>query len=215
MELAGPYFGNARSALWTLVILAAVGMAALSANAQTFTVLHNFTGTGRDGANPLAGLVMDRAGNLYGVTVRGGGGPCSSVDGNGCGTVFRMTRSGSAWYYLPLYEFAGWVNNDGASPGYGGLTIGLDGTLYGTTEIGGEPAGCSGSPGCGTVFNLKPSPSRPVSVLSPWTEKILYRFQQVPDGKFPNGKLVFDSLGNLYGTTTEGGAHSPGARSSS
>jgi len=66
------------------------------AQAQTFTVLHQFTG-GRDGANPAAGLTMDKAGNLYGTAAYGGGGDCNG----GCGTVFRLTRKGSGWVFTP------------------------------------------------------------------------------------------------------------------
>ncbi|HZL68297.1 MAG TPA: hypothetical protein VFC29_13320, partial [Candidatus Limnocylindrales bacterium] len=64
-----------------------------SSQAQTFTVLHNFTG-GEDGYDPSAGLTIDRAGHLYGTTLFGGhtGGTCA---GFGCGTVFRLTQQGS------------------------------------------------------------------------------------------------------------------------
>ncbi len=205
MTLAGTYFGSARSALWTLVILAAVGMAALFANAQTFQVIHTFTGQGQDGANPYAGLVMDREGNLYGVTEYGGNGPCSSQYTRGCGTVFKMTHSGGGWYYKPLYNFAGWSNNDGAYPYFGGLTLGPDGAFYGTTTVGGESTPCNTNPGCGTVFKLQPPPTRPASVFAPWTETILYRFQpQSDDGNVPDGLVAVDGAGNVYGTTVYG-----------
>ena len=191
-----------------LVVMFAMALiAAPAAQAQTFHVIYNFTGQGQDGASPYAGLVMDHAGNLYGVTEYGGNGPCSSQYTRGCGSVFKMTHSGSGWYYQALYSFRGWGNNDGAYPYFGGLTIGPDGSLYGTTMQGGEAANCAGSPGCGTVFNLKPPVTRPASVLSPWTEKVLYRFQPAPDGNFPEGKLAFDSAGSLYGTTVYGGTN--------
>ncbi|MGA2372672.1 MAG: choice-of-anchor tandem repeat GloVer-containing protein [Candidatus Korobacteraceae bacterium] len=174
-----------------------------AAQAQTFTVLHTFTG-GADGANPYAGLVLDGEGNLYGVTEYGGNGPCSTQYTQGCGTVFRMKHSGSGWYYEPLYSFMGMYNHDGAYPFFGGLTVGPDGSLYGTTTEGGEETQCDGNPGCGTVFNLKPPPTRPASVITPWVETVLYRFQQSPDGNLPEGQLAFDSAGNLYGTTVNG-----------
>lgn len=178
-----------------------------AAKAQTFTVIHTFTGQGQDGANPYAGLVMDRGGNLYGTTRNGGNGPCATQYTKGCGTVFKMRYSGSGWLYQPLYSFTGYYDGDGAYPEYGALTIGADGSFYGTTTQGGDAGECGGNRGCGTVFNLKPSPTRPPSVFSPWTEKVLYSFQQAPDGNIPSGQLVFDSAGNLYGTTFYGGAY--------
>ncbi len=191
-------------ALALVVMLAAIIIAAPAAQAQTFTVIHTFTGQGEDGANPFAGLVLDGEGNLYGVTEYGGSGGCSSQDTRGCGTVFRMKHSSGGWYYSPLYSFKGSANNDGAYPFFGGLTIGPDGSFYGTTLVGGAAMDCNGNPGCGTVFNLKPTPTRPASALTPWDEKVLYRFQQSPDGNFPEGQLAFDSAGNLYGGTVYG-----------
>src|SRR5208282_1206071 len=76
-----------------------------SAQAQTLTVVHDFTG-GQDGANPVAGLTMDRAGNLEGTASQGGAG--------GNGVVFRLTRKGSGWVFSPLYSFQG--GNDGSAP---------------------------------------------------------------------------------------------------
>ncbi len=69
----------------------------MAAQAQTFTVLHNFSGGG-DGANPLAGLSMDQAGNLYGT---------ASLGGRGYGTVYKLARHGSSWALNPLYQFRG------------------------------------------------------------------------------------------------------------
>lgn len=191
----------------TIVALATIVLVLGAAEAQTFSVIHNFTGLGEDGANPYAGLAMDRAGNLYGTTEYGGNGPCRTQYTQGCGTVFKMAHHGSGWYYQPLYNFQGWLSGDGAYPSFGGLTIGPDGSFYGTTLQGGVAAGCQGSGTCGTVFNVKPSPTRPPSVFSQWTEKVLYSFQQAPDGNFPEGKLAFDSAGNLYGTTIDGGTY--------
>ena len=184
-----------------------LSLMAIAAQAQTYTVIHTFTGQGEDGANPYAGLAMDRAGNLYGVTEYGGTGPCSTQGTHGCGTVFRMKPSGSGWIYEPLYSFTGASNNDGAYPFFGGLTIGRDGSLYGTTLEGGLDQSCNGNPGCGTVFNLRPGPTPPATPLTPWTETVLYRFQQAPDGNFPEGLLAFDSAGNIYGGTVYGGTN--------
>jgi len=195
------------TAALAIAILFAAAVLTQSAQAQTFTVIHTFTGLGEDGANPYAGLVMDRGGNLYGVTEYGGTGPCSTQYTQGCGTVFKMKPTGSGWTYEPLYSFTGASNNDGAYPYFGGLTIGPDGSLYGTTTEGGLNESCDGNPGCGTVFNLKPGPTRPATALTPWAEKVLYRFQQAPDGNVPDGLLAFDAAGNIYGTTVYGGTN--------
>src|SRR5271169_6243351 len=109
-------------------------------HAQTFTVLHTFTGAA-DGANPYAGLTMDRAGNFYGTASAGGSG--------GWGTVFKLSGSGSRWTLKPLYGFQG-TFADGSAP-MAAVTIAADGSLYGTT-LGGFAGLC-----CGLVYNLKPS----------------------------------------------------------
>ena len=173
------------------VMAVAVMLLALtvSAQAQTYNVVHSFTGP--DGAAPNAGLTMDRAGNLYGTTTQGG---------NGHGTVFKLAREGSSWILTKLYSFGG--GSDGATP-YARVILGSDGTLYGTTAGGGGGA-CSG--GCGTVFHLRPSPVVCRSIACPWTETILYRFTGGSDGAAPLfGDLVFDQAGNLYGTAAAGG----------
>src|ERR1019366_948299 len=111
-----------------------------AAQAQTFNVIHNFTGS--DGANPFAGLTMDRAGNLYGTTFRGGSGPCNIYGLSGCGTAYKLTHKGSGWTYNMLHSF---MRTDGTSP-YARVIFGPDGSLYGTTSEGGGVGG-------GTVFN--------------------------------------------------------------
>jgi uncharacterized repeat protein (TIGR03803 family) len=169
----------------TLVFVLAIGTTPL-ARAQTFTVLHNFTG-GQDGANPRAGVTIDGAGNLYGTTYLGG---------TGNGTVYRMKRSGLNWISNPLFSFD---EGDGANP-EARVIFGPDGLLYGTTLSGGSDL-------LGTVFNLKPSPSACKAALCPWTETVLYDFLGYPfDGESPHyGDLIFDRAGNIYGTTADGG----------
>ena len=186
------------SMLWTsfrrtvfgIVLSGLIFVAADTARAQTLTVLHSFTGGG-DGATPLAGLVMDGAGNLYGT---------ASAGGAGHGTVFKLANHGSSWVFLPLYSFQG--SNDGAVP-LAVLTIGPDGSLFGTTESGGIPGDCDGL-GCGTVFNLRPPPTRPSSVIAPWDETVLFRFSQAMSlGFYPYSEVTFDAAGNLYGTVAD------------
>jgi hypothetical protein len=160
--------------------------------AQTFTLLHTFTG-GADGAEPYAGLTIDRGGNLYGTALGGG---C------GNGTVFKIIHKNGAWIFNPLYCFTG--GSDGNAP-VARVVIGPDGSLYGTTQFGGGN-GCSGSEGCGTVFRLRPPITVCKTTLCPWGETVLYRFQGNSDGANPGyGDLVFDQAGNIYGTTREGG----------
>jgi uncharacterized repeat protein (TIGR03803 family) len=163
-----------------------------SAQAQTYNVIHNFTGEG-DGANPQAGFTMDQAGNFYGTTSRGG---------RGDGTVYRLSNKGSNWVVNPLYTFSG--VNDGSAPSTG-VIFGTDGSLYGTTYAG-------GGSGVGTVFSVKPSAIACKTALCPWTETVLYRFTGGGDGANPYyGELIFDQAGNLYGTTLYGGAYGYGA----
>jgi uncharacterized repeat protein (TIGR03803 family) len=188
--------------LWATIVAFVIALLmivlATQMHAQTFTVLHTFT-TRMDGANPYAGLTLDAAGNLYGTAYRGGidtGGVCFA---NGCGTVFKLKHTRSGWLFTPIYDFHG--GSDGAYP-YGGVTIGRDGTLYSTAELGG-----GNSSACGTVFNLKPPPAACRSALCQWTKTDLYSFQGtgVGDGCGPASGLTYDEAGNLYGTTRGGG----------
>lgn len=176
-----------RPTVVALVLLLAVLWTARPAPAQTLSVLHSFTGGG-DGATPLAGLTMDAAGNLYGT---------ASAGGAGHGTVFKLAKQNSSWLFLPLYSFRG--TSDGAIP-MAAITIGPDGSLFGTTESGGIPGDCNGL-GCGTVFNLRPPPTRPSSVFAPWDETVLFRFSQAMSlGFYPYSEVTFDTAGNIYGT---------------
>jgi len=157
----------------------------------TLTVLYSFTGSG-DGAYPVGDLVFDSSGNIYGVTQFGGNlnSACSSM---GCGTVFELSppiQPGGPWTETVLYKFQG--SPDGAEPG-SGLVLDGFGSLYGTTKFGG--AQCS----CGTVFEISPT------TMDGWTETVLYLFGNNPDGSEPTASPVFDSAGNLYGTTSLGG----------
>ena len=192
----------------TLVRLALLAVAfttltAFQSQAQTFHKLHDFTG-GADGSVPLAGLIADRAGNLYGTASTGGGSPfCGD---NGCGTAFRMKRSGTGWIFAPLYQFQGGPG-DGADPG--ALAIAPDGLLYGTTT-GGGIQNCGSR--CGTVFQLSPPVTFCRSVLCLWKETLLYRFQGTPDAGNPTGgPVVLDQTGSLYGTSMNSGCCDFGA----
>lgn len=149
----------------------------------TETVLHSFGDTGSDGRSPQAALVMDSAGNLYGTTPAGGA--------HGDGTIFKVAADGTETI---LYSF-GVGRDDGQNPG-GGLVMDSAGNLYGTTQHGGAYR-------AGTVFKLSPA----------GTETVLHSFYALgmaADGQNPQGTLVMDSAGNLYGTTLYGGAGTAG-----
>jgi uncharacterized repeat protein (TIGR03803 family) len=150
------------------------------------TVLYSFA-IGSDGNAPLAGLIKDKAGNLYGTTYEGGDTSC--YNGYGCGTVFKLTPDGTE---TVLYAFQG--GSDGAVP-QASLIMDEAGNLYGTTVRGGNISDCDRY-GCGTVFKLAPD----------GTETALHAFAGGPnDGANPVGDLIADKKGNLYGTTAEGG----------
>jgi uncharacterized repeat protein (TIGR03803 family) len=179
------------SAVFVIVLSAA---ASQLAQAQTFQVLHAFT-NGIDGATPMSGVTVDQAGNLYGTASLGGKLTCSPPWG--CGTAYRLKRSGSNYTFSPLYSFEG--GSDGSHP-ESRLNYGPDGVLYGTTDEGGS-ANCGGV-GCGTVFKLLP-PAEVFcrSLFCPWTETVLYSFSGDSDGYWPlAADLRFDSTGNIYGT---------------
>jgi uncharacterized repeat protein (TIGR03803 family) len=148
----------------------------LAANG-TFTVLHAF-GAGTDGQYPNAGVIEDKAGNLYGTTSDGGT--------SGSGTVFKVTRGGAE---TVLYSFSGGI--DGANPN-GALVSDASGNLYGSTFGGGDY-------GQGVVFKVTPA----------GTESVLYAFTGGDDGSYPS-TLVMDSAGNLYGAAEAGGANNLG-----
>ena len=160
-----------------------------TAAAQTFTVLHEFTG-GQDGFLPLSGLTLDRAGNVYGTTTYGANRSCLG----GCGTVFRISRAG---VFTTLYRFHGL---DGTAP-EANVTIASDGTLYGTTEFGGPN-------GTGNVYRLQPPTRAMGNATATWRETVIHTFGDYHDGLgvLPWwGSLIFDDAGNIYGTTSSGG----------
>ena len=156
-------------------------------------VLYSFTGTGGDGADPLAGLVRDGAGNLYGTTASGGAFGLGTVfkvsagGASGDGIVFKVSPAGKE---TVLHSFKG--GKDGEYP-YASVIRDAAGNLYGTTYGG-------GASGWGTVFEINPTGK----------ETVLYSFAGAVDGASPEGGLVQDAEGHLYGTTKYGGAFGAG-----
>ena len=150
--------------------------------AWTFTVIYRFTG-GADGGNPTRGLVRDASGALYGTT--------GNVVAFGQGTVFQLTPGPSGYTLKTIWSFTGGA--DGAFP-FGSLTFN-SGRLFGAT-------GGGGAFGFGTVFEGFPPPTPG----GDWGGAV-YSFTGGADGNYPNGSLVFDNAGNLYGTSTGGACY--------
>jgi uncharacterized repeat protein (TIGR03803 family) len=157
------------------------------AEAQTFTVLYTFN-VDANGYNPLAGLTMDSAGNLYGTTNQGG-----LPAGNGFGVVYKLSHHGAGWIFSKLISL---TYASGCAPN-SKVVVGPNGTLYGTG------AQC-GATQYGTIFNLRPSPTICPAVQCPWEITVLHAFNPNTDGAYPN-TINFDNAGNFYGTTSQGG----------
>lgn len=159
------------------------------------TVLHAFTAGYGDGMVPLAGVIRDAQGNLYGTTAYGGDPMCfPGGEYYGCGIVFKLDPTG---HQTLLHIFTGPSQGDGAAPGASLVEDAL-GNLYGTTSYGGD-SGCTphnGEPGCGTAFKLDPAGN----------ETVLHRFTGGNDGEVPSD-VMLDAQGNLYGTTVYGGTY--------
>ncbi len=156
--------------------------------------LHNFTGKNGDGYLPLAGPIRDGAGNFYGTTNLGGG---SKNCDAGCGTVWELSPPSwdtQGWTEHILHAFG--VDDTLGFPETGQLARDGQGNLYGTTATGGPLRG-------GAVFKLAPPPS---GFSGEWKETILHGFGEDQNGYLPEGGVIFDDSGNLYGTTGLGGA---------
>ncbi len=189
----------------SLVLFTAMLVFSCLASAEwTEQVLYSFQGGTNDGSVPAGGVVFDPQGNLYGATTDGGPATCKPIAG-ACGTVFQLSppvQKGGAWTETLIYQFQGKGSNDASLPN-GGLIRDAAGNLYGVTAYGGT-GDCVllGVPaGCGTVYELSP----PKQKGGGWTETLLYSFPTSKQGYVPNGNLVFDSAGHLYGATVFGG----------
>jgi uncharacterized repeat protein (TIGR03803 family) len=208
-NLYGTTYSGAGCNTYTGICGAVFELSPNGSGGWTETILYGFCEGGGDctgGVYPLAGLVMDKKGNLYGTTSLGGDysdashhsgpsyyGPCV---GTGCGAVFELSPStGGGWTESILYAFTGF--GDGKSP-YGGLILDPQGNLYGTTALGGATL-------TGTVFELTPIGD------GTWSETVLHSFGGGKDGYSPEYlTLSRTSAGNLYGTTAYGGTNNTG-----
>lgn len=159
------------------------------------TVLHSFQQDGRDGVIPRGGVIVDKAGSVWGTTSAGGE--------NGGGTVFELTPGpNDTWSETLLSLFTTYPDPDRGSYQAGpyqplsDLIFDKAGNIYGTTTSG----GFKGNDGrAGTVFEVKPGPN------GKWALTVLHIFTGGEDGGLPDARLMFDAAGNLYGTTVGGG----------
>jgi hypothetical protein len=166
-----------------------------------FSVPHAFAGT-PDGAEPSGPLVQGGNGVFYGTTSQGGGGGCTDPFGDlvDCGVVYALSPPSAhqpKWQESVIFRFQ--AGNTGHIP-IGRLLPSPSGGLYGVTTVGGQACGID-SDGCGVIFELTP----PAQTGAGWTEHVLYRFYGSTDGGIPEGSLVADEAGALYGTTGFGG----------
>jgi uncharacterized repeat protein (TIGR03803 family) len=146
----------------------------------TQTLIHNFQDG--DGAYPIAGLISDSSGNLYGATSAGGS--------SSAGTIFELIRSGNGWTFKVLYNLPGPFCGDNCGP-WANLSMDAAGNLYGTTNGGGANSR-------GNVFKLS-------NTGNGWVYKSLYDFTYGPDGAYPLSNVTLDTDGTLYGTAQRGG----------
>ncbi len=150
--------------------------------AWTESVLHTLNGT-TDGSRPLAGLIADATGSLYGTATEGGAAQA--------GTVFKLTppaAAGGKWAFETIHNFSG--GTDGINP-IGGLLLTASGDLLGTTWRGGLNDG--------VVFQMTP----PKGGGTHWSESVIYTFSG-PDGANPTASLIYDQANNVYYGTTMG-----------
>jgi len=181
---------NCTNVLWRVTLGAGaviflLGTSAVQPAQAQETVLYSLANI----RSPVAPVIADSSGNLYGTAAGGGA--------YGHGAVFELVNSSGSYTAKVLYSFAG-PPNDGANPQ--GIIADSAGNLYGLTEVGGASSNCPG--GCGMAFEL-------INNAGTYAERVLYSFgASSGDGEVPSAGLVMDAAGNLYGTTGAGGASS-------
>ena len=166
-----------------LAMAFAVIFASGMAHGQNFQLIHTFVGP--EGAQPVAGVVFDRGGKLYGSVLAG-------HSGSNWGGVYQMRRAGTGWVFNTLYIFDGTLQSR--------PVFGPEGLLYGTS-----PNNLTGYP-YGYLYNLRPAVNACTAALCPWNFTWMYGFLGGADGGTPRyGDLTFDQAGNMYGTGSLGG----------
>lgn len=164
------------------------------------TVLHDFCGEAgcTDGKEPLAGVLMDAGGKLFGTTLVGG----TNCPKETCGVVFKLSNRSANSPYAVLYDFCSQADCADGSGTQGGLLMDASGDLFGTASQGGGNDIDDGGVGGGAVYELTGS-----------TLQTLYSFCAQPacaDGEYPHSGIIADASGNLFGTTLRGGAAGSG-----
>jgi uncharacterized repeat protein (TIGR03803 family) len=185
----GPLFADQSNNIYGTTVEGGVGHGGTVfeyAHDDSYTILYSFCSQAScaDGMYPFGGVIVDSKGNFYGTTQYGG---AHCAQPYGCGTVFKLSSSGSE---TVLHTFAGGPA-DGAYP-FSSLLMDKSGDLYGTTQNGGNGSGCAGA--CGTVFEFAAGGS----------ETILHSFDRGTGGAWPRGGLL-ELKGYLYGTASGGG----------
>jgi len=161
-----------------------------SGGGWTYGLLHTFAG-GKDASYPLAGtLTFDTAGNLYGATSDGVDNYGNCPNGDDCGSIFEMTQSGGSWKEQVIFRFTGDTNGGQSRRPFSPLAFDSVGRLYGTAGAGGGLYG--------TAFRLT------LDAKGKWNARALHVFKGNQDGAYPNSGLVFDTAGDLYGSTVFG-----------
>jgi uncharacterized repeat protein (TIGR03803 family) len=162
---------------------------------RIFQRLHVFPAFTWDGKSPFGSLTLDSSGNIYGTT-ESGGRYKDCQDYGWCGVVFRLSKDTKGyWHEKVIHDFTGGPGGYGP---VGGMVFDAAGNLYGGTNQGGVY-------GCGVVFELSPQAD------GSWTYTVLHQFLANNDGCAPEGNLILDAEGNLYGTTVAGGANAWGS----
>ncbi len=179
------------ASVWAFAFALAL-FATPAAHAQTYSVIHTFSGDPGTGSNPSAGVTI-RNGILYGTTN-------FSMFQSGPGAVYQIQHLGENWITTTISQLSAGGYTTGSR-----VLFGPDGHPYGTTVQG-------GSNNFGMVFDLVVRATICKTANCFWTENVLYQFQGIPDGYWPGyGDLVWDKDGNIYGTTIDGGQHGYGS----
>lgn len=180
------------TAVAAIAALFALTITPISGHAQTYRVIYTFTGHSRP-ANPIAGVTLDQHGNLFGTTAWGGA--------FGGGAIYELKPGEDGVYtFNDLHDLGQGLDGSFA---WGGVTIGPEGVLYGTTYTG-------GTSGDGIIFSLRPPARFCASISCPWDESIVYNFTRGSDGGNAQASVVFDASGNMYGTNVNAGAGNSG-----